>query len=140
MKTNNSKRPSRKTQKKPQARRLDAQGQRQYKEKRAQLTSAAGRYKPSSRQERQDDKKGKPNPERADNVNLFLSPRLLDLAEELANESGMSIRHYLSEALKYILLAHGKRLGKSDKYVAEFKSENRRTVKTWKPDEKIDKD
>jgi len=67
-----------------------------------------------------------------DNVSLYLSPRMMELAEELASQSGMHLRAYLSEALKYVLLAHGKRLGKTDKYVAEFVSQNRKKVSTWK--------
>ena len=72
-------------------------------------------------------------PERQDNVSFFLSERMLELAEELASEAGLPLKAYLSEALKYILLAHGKRLGKSDKYITEFTSQNKTPVATWRP-------
>ncbi|MDR3617468.1 MAG: hypothetical protein P4L53_28185, partial [Candidatus Obscuribacterales bacterium] len=80
------------------------------------------------------DRNDKPRkPVQPDNVNLFLSPRMIELAEELAQESKMNLRTYMTEALKYVLLAHGKRLGKSDKYVNEFVSQNDKTINTWKP-------
>lgn len=48
----------------------------------------------------------------------------------------MPLKLYLTELLKYALLAHGKRLGKKDKYIAEFTSTNKRQVKTWSPDKR----
>src|SRR4029453_8280920 len=69
-----------------------------------------------------------------DNVSLYLNPRGMELAENLAEESGMPLRAYLTEALKYVLQAHAGRVGKLDRYVAEFKSSNRSKVAVWRPE------
>lgn len=84
-----------------------------------------------------DDKTDKPR-RFPDNVSLYLNPRVLELAENLAEESGMPLRAYLTEALKYVLKAHAGRLGKLDRYVAEFKSTNRSKVAVWKPKDERD--
>src|SRR5579885_3346251 len=67
-------------------------------------------------------------------VSVSLSQKMLELAEELAAEAGMPIRVYLNELLKYALLAHGRRLGKHEKYLPEFTRKSRKRVSTWKPD------
>jgi hypothetical protein len=58
---------------------------------------------------------------------------MLELAEALAQDENMPLKKYLTEALKYIILAHGQRLGRTDKYVAEFKNVNKTKVSTWRP-------
>jgi hypothetical protein len=70
---------------------------------------------------------------REDNVSLYLTDRMLELAEALAQDEDMPLKKYLTEALKYIILAHGQRLGRTDKYIAEFKNVNSTKVSTWRP-------
>jgi hypothetical protein len=115
----------------PRARRATEESQRQFKERK---TSGAGSNFASK------DTKSRPRKEElpADNVSLHLSARMLELAQELSSEANMPLRMYLTEALKYMLLAHGKRLGKHDKYVTEFVSQNKLKTSTWSP-EKVEK-
>ncbi len=56
-----------------------------------------------------------PRPERENNVNLYLSPRLMDLAGELADQAKMPLKLYLVEEIKYVLLAKAGRLEKKEK-------------------------
>ncbi|MDZ4833072.1 MAG: hypothetical protein SGJ27_04655, partial [Candidatus Melainabacteria bacterium] len=79
-------------------------------------------------------------PERENNVNLYLSPRLMDLAGELADEAKMTVKMYLVEAIKYVLLAQAGRFDKNDKYKAEFVSQARQRTGTWKADSEKAKD
>lgn len=58
----------------------------------------------------------------------------MELAEEMAGEMRMPLREYLVGILKYAILTHGKRIDKTDKYVTEFTSQNRKKVATWKPE------
>ncbi len=142
---------------KPQARRVSAEYQRSFKsskgstqgESRAQGNSREGSHlsdtsrrkfgrptdgRPESSERFGSRRRPPRDTERPDNVSLFLSAAMLELADELAQEARMPLRSYLTEALRYILLAHGKRLGKSDKYIAEFKSQNRKEIGTWRAD------
>ncbi len=56
----------------------------------------------------------------------------MELAEEMAGQMRLPLQEYLVGILKYAILAQGKRLDKTDKYVAEFTSQNRKKVGTWK--------
>ncbi len=64
----------------------------------------------------------------------------MELAEEMAGEMRMPVREYLVGILKYAILTHGKRIDKTDKYVAEFTSQNRKKVGTWKPEAEAPED
>ena len=90
--------------------------------KRAERTDSSRR--PDSRQ----------HMDRPDNVSLSLSPKMLELAEELADQARMPLRVYLTEALKHIILIHGKRLGKTERYLPEFTSQNKRRTTSWQAD------
>ncbi len=113
---------------KPRAQRMSSEGQQRFRERgQAKEFEGESGFSGSSAARRGERKY-------ADNVSLNLSPRMLQLAEELADESDMSLRQYLIEAIKYVLLAHGKRLGKSEKHLAEFVNENPKKISTWKAD------
>jgi hypothetical protein len=88
----------------------------------------------SSRDKKEFGNRDNKAPVREDNVQLSLSPKMMELAEELAAEMKMGVRTYLLEILKYAILAHGKRLNKQDKYVAEFTNTNQKLVSSWSPE------
>lgn len=120
---------------KPRVQRTSDDFQRAFKERRdrdAEHESQPQGERPA--REYSNTKRRAERPQQEDNVSLFLSPRMMELAEELAQGEKMNLRQYLREALTYILLAHGKRLGKSDKYVTEFVSQNDKKIGTWKSD------
>ncbi len=121
----------------PRANRTSPEFQKSYKERKDSRPEGftSGQRSPSFDQARRTDRPGVRAKREAppDNVSLNLSPRLMELAQELAEESKMNIKAYLTEALKYVLLAHGKRLGKSEKFVNEFVSTNSSPVNTWRP-------
>ena len=113
----------------PRVQRASADSQRAFKERRERGEQSFAAPRSGDRAGRRAER-----PKQEDNVNLFLSPRMLELAEELAQAEKMNLRQYLTEALKYILLAHGKRLGATDKYVTEFVSQNNKKIGTWRSD------
>ena len=114
---------------KPRVQRASADGQRAFQERKERADQPFDASRPRERSGKRPER-----PKQEDNVNLFLSPRMLELAEELAQAEKMNLRQYLTEALKYILLAHGKRLGATEKYVTEFVSQNDKKIATWRSD------
>jgi len=111
---------------KQRAQRLPAEDQERFRSRKEQ---------PEGSMERRDSFRRRPSADLPkDNVNLYLSPKLLELADELAQGARMSVRQYLNEALKFVLLTQGKRMGKSDRYVSEFVNQNTKKVSTWKAD------
>jgi len=92
----------------------------------------------AGREPRPEDEGGRPGrrperEERPNNLHLYISPRLLDLAAELADEAGMPVRLFLCELIKNGLLAQAGNTGKS-RYTAEFVSENKRRISYWRPE------
>ncbi|MBS2004691.1 MAG: hypothetical protein JST44_24490, partial [Cyanobacteria bacterium SZAS LIN-5] len=120
---------------KPRVQRASADSERAFKERRERSEQGIDQPRPRGRTGGRAER-----PKQEDNVNLFLSPRMMELAEELAQAEKMNLRQYLTEALKYILLAHGKRLGATDKYVTEFVSQNNKKIATWRSDSGVTAD
>src|SRR5579885_3442330 len=118
------------------ARRLSDEEASDYKEKRrlAEEEETASPERPAK--ERAGGGKQFRKNESADkyNVHLYLSPRMLQLAEELADEAGIPTQRYLVEAIKYVLLAQAGRVGARDRYAAEFTSKAKKRTGTWKAD------
>ncbi|MBZ0187445.1 MAG: hypothetical protein K8F91_14455, partial [Candidatus Obscuribacterales bacterium] len=93
-------------------------------------------FRPDSQtRPRGDSGRGRREEEKPNNLHLYLSPRLLELAAELADEASMPARLYMCELIKVALLSQAGRLENRDRYTAEFVSENKRRTSSWRPGE-----
>ncbi|MBX9686316.1 MAG: hypothetical protein K2X27_06410, partial [Candidatus Obscuribacterales bacterium] len=68
---------------------------------------------------------GREREERPDNVHLSLSPRMLELAEQIAEENGMDLNEYLVKALVLVIKTQAGQMGMLGRpqYVTEFTRE-----------------
>jgi hypothetical protein len=81
-------------------------------------------HTPPERNERRD----RGGSRRPDNVHLNLNPRLLELAEDIAQENGMDLQEYLVQALSLVIKTHADKLGMSvrqggQQFVTEYTKE-----------------
>ena len=101
-----------------------------YKEKRSRDDETSGEGGERTRRGGQGQRPAKPA-----NVNLNLSPRMLDIAEALAEEAKMSVTTFLTEILKYVLTTQADQRGMNDrKFTSEFKNENAVKTTRWSPE------
>src|SRR5439155_3495064 len=113
----------------PRARRMSQEDQERIKASRAAEDDA------EPAEERPRERRSQPAGE---TVEITLTPRMVELAREMADEAGMSFRVYIAEAVKYVVLAHAKRTGK-DKHIAEFENTNRKSVSVWRSESEREK-
>ena len=118
---------------KPKVMRMSSEEASSYKEKK-KLQSELASQESASEPPRRTREKKPLQPQKA-NVHLNLSPRLLALAEEFADEEGVPVSKYLVDIIRYVIYAKADSRPQHDRYRTEFVSTNKKTLTSWSPDQ-----